>query len=162
MRPAAIWSIPSRSWIKHLKWIDEINGKVKKAVRYPSFMLVVILGLFLFMMTSVVPHVTSFLQSNGQKLPFITLSLIATSDFVQKFWWVIIAAPVTSVVVLNVLARSSQDMAYRVDFLKLRLPMFGHRSSQDLSVPIRAFLCDDVSEWRAHLDLSGYRAKGRG
>ncbi len=111
--------------IKHLKWVDEINGKIKKAVRYPSFMLVVILGLFLFMMTSVVPQVTSFLASNGQKLPFITLTLIATSDFVQQFWWVFIAAPIGTVVGLNALARSSQDMARRVDYLKLRVPMFG-------------------------------------
>ncbi|HEY1720327.1 MAG TPA: type II secretion system F family protein [Magnetospirillaceae bacterium] len=111
--------------IKHLKWIDQINTKVKKAIRYPSFMIVVMVGLFMFMMTSVVPQVTSFLASNGQKLPFITVALIATSEFVQRFWWVIIALPIGSVVLLNILSRSSQDVAYRVDYLKLRLPMFG-------------------------------------
>jgi len=111
--------------IKHLKWVDAVNAKVKKAVRYPAVMLVVMLGLFLFMMTSVVPQVTSFLQSNGQALPFITLSLIATSDFVQSFWWVFIALPVTIFVLANTLSRMSSDFAYRIDFLKLRLPMFG-------------------------------------
>ena len=111
--------------IKHLKWVDEINGKIKKAIRYPSFMLVVIMGLFMFMMTTVVPQVTSFLAANGQKLPLITTALIATSQFVQSFWWVIVATPISSVVGLTVLARSSQDVAYRVDYLKLRLPMFG-------------------------------------
>jgi len=111
--------------IKHLKWVDAVNAKVKKAVRYPAVMLVVMLGLFLFMMTSVVPQVTSFLQSNGQALPFITLSLIATSNFVQSFWWVFIALPVTIFVLANTLSRMSSDFAYRIDFLKLRLPMFG-------------------------------------
>jgi len=88
-------------------------------------MLLVMVGLFLFMMTSVVPQVTSFLQSNGQKLPFITLSLIATSNFVQVFWWVFIALPVGTVVLANLLARTSAEFAYRIDFLKLRLPVFG-------------------------------------
>src|SRR5262249_7052007 len=41
--------------IKHLKWVDQVNAKVKKAIRYPSFMLVVIIGLFIFMMATVVP-----------------------------------------------------------------------------------------------------------
>jgi len=111
--------------IKHLKWVDAVNGKVKKAIRYPSFMLVVIVALFLFMMTTVVPEVTSFLTSNGQKLPFITVSLVATSNFVQSFWWVFIALPIVSVVTAGTLARMSADFAYRVDYLKLRLPMFG-------------------------------------
>ena len=111
--------------IKHLKWVDTINAKVKKAIRYPSFMLLVILGLFMFMMTTVVPQVTGFLRSNGQELPFITVALIGTSEFVQRFWWVIIGLPIASVTVLSLLARSSSDVAYRLDFLKLRLPMFG-------------------------------------
>ena len=111
--------------IKHLKWTDDINKKVKKAIRYPAFMLVMIFGLFLFMMTSVVPQVTSFLQGNGQKLPLITTALIATSHFVQNFWWVMVATPVVSFVLINILTRASADMAYRVDFMKLRLPIFG-------------------------------------
>jgi type IV pilus assembly protein PilC len=111
--------------IKHLKWVDAVNGKVKKAIRYPSFMLVIIVAMFLFMMTTVVPQVTGFLLSNGQKLPFITVSLIATSDFVQAYWWVFIALPVTTVVLATSATRLSADFAYRVDYLKLRLPMFG-------------------------------------
>jgi type IV pilus assembly protein PilC len=111
--------------IKHLKWVDQVNGKVKKAIRYPSFMLVVIMGLFMFMMTTVVPQVTGFLKSNGQELPLITTALIATSNFVQTFWWAIVASPIVTVVGMTILARASADVAYRVDFLKLRLPMFG-------------------------------------
>jgi type IV pilus assembly protein PilC len=111
--------------IKHLKWVDLINAKIKKATRYPSFMLVVMAGLFVFMMTTVVPQVTSFLTSSGVPLPLLTRSLIATSDFVTSFWWILVTVPIVSVVTLSMLARSSQDIAYRVDYLKLRLPMFG-------------------------------------
>jgi type IV pilus assembly protein PilC len=111
--------------VKHLKWVDDVNSKIKKAIRYPTFMLVVMLGLFFFMMTFVVPQVTSFLLSNGQQLPFITLALIATSRFVQEFWWVLFGVPVATIIVLRALAGASQGMAYRVDQLKLKLPMFG-------------------------------------
>lgn len=111
--------------IKHLKWIDEINAKVRKATRYPTFMLVIILALFLFMMISVVPQVTNFLVSNGQELPFITTALIATSDFVQSFWWALVGVPIATVIILQALTRMSAEMAYRMDYVKLRLPMLG-------------------------------------
>ena len=45
-----------------------VNAKIKKATRYPIVMLVVMLGLFMFMMTMVVPQVAGFLKSNGQEL----------------------------------------------------------------------------------------------
>jgi len=108
--------------------MDEVNAKIKKATRYPMVMLCVMIALFMFMMIGVVPQVVSFLASNGQALPIITLALIATSNFVQDFWWAIIAVPVITFVTIKILGKTSEKIAYQLDFFLLRVPVVGELS----------------------------------
>jgi type IV pilus assembly protein PilC len=111
--------------VKHLKWTEEVTTKIKKATRYPAVMLVVILGLFFFMMTMVVPEVIGFLKGTGQPLPGVTLALVATSDFVIEFWYVILITPVVLFVVIRLLMQASEEVRYRVHYLILRVPKMG-------------------------------------
>jgi type IV pilus assembly protein PilC len=111
--------------IKHLKWMDDVAAKIKKASRYPAIMLIVMCILFLFMMLLVVPQVVGFLSATGQELPFMTVALIATSGFVQNWWWAMVATPIAIFIVLKMLARVSEPVAYRLDFYLLRLPILG-------------------------------------
>jgi len=111
--------------VKHLKWTDAVEKKIKKATRYPTAMLVILLGMFMAMMLFVVPQLVTFLKGEGQQLPAVTLSLLATSDFVQDFWWLILSVPVALFITFKILAKSSEKVAYRVDFYLLRLPIFG-------------------------------------
>lgn len=111
--------------VKHLKWVDEVNGKIKKATRYPLVMLTVMIGLFMFMMMAVVPQVVGFLGSAGQALPILTVALIATSNFVQEDWWLIIGLPIGTVMLLKVLATTSEAAAYQADYFLLRVPKIG-------------------------------------
>ena len=111
--------------IKHLKWTEAVEKKIKKATRYPTFMLVILIGMFMSMMIFVVPPLVNFLKGEGQELPLITLSLLSTSDFVQNFWWVILSIPVGLFIGFKLLSKSSENVAYRVDFYLLRMPIFG-------------------------------------
>jgi len=111
--------------VKHLKWTDAVDKKIKKATRYPIFMLLVLLGMFVMMMLFVVPQLVTFLKAEGQELPIMTVALIATSEFVQGYWYVLVVAPVLLFLGLKVIARSSEKVAYRMDFYTLRLPIFG-------------------------------------
>jgi len=111
--------------VKHLKWTDAVEKKVKKAIRYPTFMLIILIGMFMSMMIFVVPPLVSFLKGEGQELPLVTLSLLSTSDFVLAFWWLILSVPVALFIGFKVLAKSSEKIAYRVDFYALRMPIFG-------------------------------------
>ena len=111
--------------IKHLKWTDAVKKKIKKATRYPIFMLIVLLGMFLSMMIFVVPQLVGFLKAEGQELPAITVSLITTSDVVQNYWYLLLGVPTALFFGLQILARSSEKVAYRIDFYTLRVPIFG-------------------------------------
>ncbi len=111
--------------IKHLKWTDDINKKIKKAMRGPLAGLVVISGVFIMMMTFVVPQIVGFLQENGQTLPLVTVALLATSAFVQHFWWAIIGFPFGAYILGKMLVRSSEAAAYQLDYYLLRAVVIG-------------------------------------
>lgn len=111
--------------VKHLKWTEDVSSRIKKAVRYPLFTLVVMTALFMFMMMFVVPQIMGFFASNNQELPMITTTLVATSDFVQDFWWAILGAPIVLFALVRMLVKSSPDMALRLDSYLLRLPLIG-------------------------------------
>ncbi|EKV32255.1 Type IV fimbrial assembly protein PilC [Caenispirillum salinarum AK4] len=111
--------------VKHLKWTDEVNAKVKKAIRYPSFILVMIVVLFTFMMTYVVPQVVGFLEAQGTELPAVTLSLIHTSDFMTNYWYVVLLGPVAAFVLIRAGVKTSYAFAYKVDWVLLNLPTLG-------------------------------------
>jgi type IV pilus assembly protein PilC len=111
--------------VKHVKWEDAIRQRIVKAVRYPALVLVIITAMLMFMMGVVVPGIVEFLKSNQSDLPPVTVALIATSDFVKHYWWMILLTPMVIVASLFALARSSQAMRYALSCLALRLPVFG-------------------------------------
>ncbi|MBF0392904.1 MAG: type II secretion system F family protein [Alphaproteobacteria bacterium] len=111
--------------VKHNKWSDAINSKVKKATRYPSFMVFMMVMLFGFMMTMVVPEVVDFLKGTGKELPLVTESLIVTSDFVIGNWLYILITPVLVFVLIKFLIRTSPAFAYWVDAMVLKVPVIG-------------------------------------
>jgi type IV pilus assembly protein PilC len=112
--------------VKHLKWTDAVQNKIKKATRYPMFMLFVILCLFFFMMMVVVPQVVSFLISSGQQLPAVTVALIATSDFVIEKWYVIVGTPIVLFLAIKLGSQTSVEFRYKIDYYILRLPVIGN------------------------------------
>jgi type IV pilus assembly protein PilC len=88
----------------------------------------VMILLFLFMMTLVVPQVVSFLTGLGQELPVMTKALIATSDFVKGYWYVLLGVPILAAIFVRVMRKSSAAFAYQYDFFLLRLPKVGEIS----------------------------------
>lgn len=114
-----------RHLTKHVRWEDAIRQKIKKAARYPVVVLFLITGMLMFMMGFVVPGIVEFLQSSGQALPPITLALIATSDFVVNYWWIILLTPAAIIAGLIALSASSETMRYAISCLMLRVPVFG-------------------------------------
>ena len=59
---------------------------------YPLIVLVVIIGVMGFMLLTVVPQVEKLYQDLNQELPFLTMAMVAISQFLIKFWWLVLAA----------------------------------------------------------------------
>lgn len=114
-----------RQLIKYLKWVDQMQAKVRKATRYPIIVCVVVLATILIMMGVVVPQIVGFIENLDQEIPVYTAALIATSSFVKIYWWAILATPVILFVLFKVVKKSSDSAAYRLDLWMLNVPKLG-------------------------------------
>jgi type IV pilus assembly protein PilC len=77
------------------------------------------------MMGYVVPQIVGFIKNLNQELPFYTTALMATSEFFAAWWWAVLIAPIILLIVVQVMRRLSDEFAYRVDAILLKLPIFG-------------------------------------
>ena len=111
--------------IKYLKWIDKMQAKIRKATRYPTILVIVVILTVVVMMGFVVPQIVGFIKNLDQELPFYTTALMATSDFFKAYWWAVLSAPVLMVMSWFVARRVSEDIAYRQDVFLLTVPLFG-------------------------------------
>ena len=111
--------------IKHLKWTDAMNSKVKKATRYPKILVVVVVGVIWLMMSYVVPQVVGFLKEMGQTLPPVTTALIATSEFFTSYFIYLFGGAILLYALFKFGRGMSEGFRYRTDYIALHLPVFG-------------------------------------
>lgn len=111
--------------IKYLKWIDEMQSKIKKATRYPMILMTVVILTIVVMMGYVVPQIVGFIKNLGQELPFYTTALMATSEFFQAYWWAVVVTPIAMVFGYKAVSKNSEAFAYQMDSLFLRMPIAG-------------------------------------
>jgi len=108
-----------------LKWQDELAAHTKKIILYPTFVGVVVFAAVAFLMIHLVPQLAGFLKNLGQELPVQTRALVAVSDFMRAYWYLILAIPPLLVVLVVVGVRASPSFAYTVDRRKLDIPYIG-------------------------------------
>lgn len=103
----------------------EIMAKVRGALVYPILVIVVLVGVVVFMLTTVLPQVQALYTGlPGAKLPFVTSLLLSLSNFMQKFWWILLLGTVGGLFLTFKWARSASGKPV-VDRLKMRAPVIG-------------------------------------
>lgn len=108
----------------HLEREYDLIQKVKGAMIYPAFILTAFLIIGFLMMVFVVPQLTSFLKETGKDLPFMTKLLMATSDFLKYYFWVIILLGIgVSLWIKRYL--KTQGGSQNWDRVKLKIPLIG-------------------------------------
>jgi type IV pilus assembly protein PilC len=108
-----------------LKWQDELVSQTKKLAMYPAFVGTVVAGVVFFLMLYVVPQMSQFLETMGQEMPLHTKALIATSDFVGEFWYLIIAVPTLLVIAGRWLVKNDIRFRRAFDAFKLQAWLVG-------------------------------------
>jgi type IV pilus assembly protein PilC len=109
----------------HLKWTADLRRKVKKAVRYPIALLLIMSGVISVLMIFVVPKLIDFIISQGFDIPIHTRALISVSSAFVNYWYLILGLPVLMVVGLVAFYRISEGFAYKVDGIILKMPILG-------------------------------------
>ncbi len=108
-----------------LKWQDELLSKAKKIMTYPAVIGSLVFSVILFMMIFVVPDIMDAIVSLGGEIPLETRLLIAVSNFLINFWYLVIAAPFVIFFTLKYFYRTSSKARFRLDGLMLKLFIIG-------------------------------------
>jgi type IV pilus assembly protein PilC len=82
-----------------LKWQDEIIAKARKIMTYPLVIGTLIMGVVMFLMIMVVPDIMDAIVALGGEIPLETRALMAVSDFLVGYWYLVIATPILLFVV---------------------------------------------------------------
>jgi type IV pilus assembly protein PilC len=114
-----------RSLTESLKWEDELAAQTKRIMIYPAIVGTVILGVTFFLMIYLVPQMMTFIRTMGQEIPLSTRILIVVSNAFVHYWWAIISAPAIAVAALIYSAKHNPLIRYRIDKIKLGLPLIG-------------------------------------
>ena len=104
---------------------DELVANAKRIMTYPIIVGVIIILVSVFLMLYLVPRIIPFVAELGGELPFHTVALIATSDFLASYWWLMLIVPFGIFSAIGMAARSRPELRRAVDNLKLRIPLFG-------------------------------------
>lgn len=102
----------------------ELLSKVRGAMVYPAIVMAVIIGVIVFMLTTVVPQIERLFKDLRQELPFITQVMVNTANFIGRFWWLILILLIAVIYFLRrYIATDNGRRAW--DTFKLRLPLVG-------------------------------------
>lgn len=103
----------------------DLVSKVKGALVYPVIVVMVMIGVVVFMLIVVLPQVTSFYESIGEELPWITRALIFLSETLQKYYYIyiLIAGGIAFSFITFLKTSTGRSIA---DKFKLRAPAIKH------------------------------------
>ncbi len=107
---------------------DELIAQAKRVMMYPAIVGSIIIAVSAFLLLYLVPRIIPFVEELGSELPFHTVALLATADFVGEFWWLFLVVPLAVDIVLRLAARSRPEFRIAIDRMKLRIPLIGPMS----------------------------------
>ncbi|MEO2153507.1 MAG: type II secretion system F family protein [Aquificota bacterium] len=105
--------------------IAEIINKIKSASFYPAFVTIAAGGITLGIIYFLVPTFANIYKSFGAQLPFMTQMLINASNWLQHYILQFLIGLVGFVVAFVMAYKKIYTFRKVIDFLKLKLPMFG-------------------------------------
>ena len=103
---------------------NSLVQKVRLAFTYPAIVTVVAFAIVIFLLTYVVPQIVSVFANTKQKLPLLTVIMLAISDFVRNYG-LIVAAVVVALFWAWRRALKNPDVKLRWHRWLLTAPMYG-------------------------------------
>ncbi|MCL5780000.1 MAG: type II secretion system F family protein [Firmicutes bacterium] len=101
-----------------------IKQKIKSAAVYPIVMIVMAVGLIAFFFNFLLPQMVTLITGSGGKLPMLTRTVIGISDFTTKYFVILLAAVLGTVVLLSRYFKTPEGRLNR-DKCILRIPLLG-------------------------------------
>lgn len=109
----------------YLESAEALKGKVKSAMTYPIVVAIIAVGATIFLLLGVIPQFANIFKDLGAKLPLPTRILLFVADILKRYFIVIFSVPIILFFVFKQLYKKSESFRYRVDEIKLHIPIFG-------------------------------------
>ena len=74
----------------YLTAIQDLQGKVKMALIYPSFLIASGIAVVVLFITFLIPQLMGLLDNTNSEMPWIGQLMIDVSDFITATWWIIL------------------------------------------------------------------------
>ena len=103
---------------------EALKNKLIAASLYPAIVTLVAIVIVVFLVSYVVPQVAGVFAGSKRALPFLTVAMLAISDFVRNYGWLMLIAIVLAGIGFA-FARRQPALRMRMDAAWLRLPLVG-------------------------------------
>ncbi|TWT50515.1 Type II secretion system protein F [Rubripirellula amarantea] len=107
-----------------LESAESLKRKVKGALIYPVIVVTVAIAILTFIMLFIVPTFEEMFEEFGLKLPAPTLLLIAISNYLAGYWWLLIMMPICLLIFVK-LIRKFRHGRMGFDMFIIKVPIFG-------------------------------------
>ena len=103
---------------------QRLKKQVISALIYPAAVITVASGILVGIMIYIIPKFEDMFRDMKMKLPGLTEMLITFSKGLQEYWYLIPAVPGGFWLLLKIIT-SNRTGRYALDFIKLKMPLFG-------------------------------------
>ncbi len=119
------WQLNSvlKDLANQIEKVSSISWKIKAALIYPIAVVLISFAVVVVMMVYVVPKLLELFE-DASDLPAVTQALIATSDFFVESWYYLVIGLFLIVTFVKAWGKT-KEWRYYLDFLMLKLPIFG-------------------------------------
>lgn len=109
----------------YLESMENITERTKSALRYPTFVMLMAIGLIVALVFFVLPEMkTLFKDSFQAELPALTQLMLDVSDFF-RFRFYLVLLIIGALGIIYYFLKKSDKGSYFLDILKLKIPVFG-------------------------------------
>ncbi|KAA1152387.1 type II secretion system F family protein [Pseudoalteromonas sp. FUC4] len=124
---------------------QETRKRIKAAMRYPTFVILALVGAMIILNIFVIPTFASMFEKFDAELPLMTQILIGTSSFFVNYWWLLLVMGIGSVLAWKRYLNTDAGR-FKWDQYKLKIPFIGDilkrtllaRYSQSLAMVLRS------------------------
>jgi type IV pilus assembly protein PilC len=110
---------------------SEFSSKVKGAMIYPVIVVIGMIAVVIIMMIFVIPKLMGLYTDFGSKMPASTQALMAMSNFMTKFWFLIPILVVGGYLTFTV-GGKNKDFKLKLDKFRLRIPIMGELTQKNI------------------------------
>jgi type IV pilus assembly protein PilC len=108
----------------HFEKVHRTRQKIVSALAYPVVVGIIAVGVVIFLLVSVVPTFVQMFADFHAELPAITKFVLKASEVMQVYWWLVVLA-IFGLYVLFLVLKKQKQSKYYIDYVMLRIPIFG-------------------------------------